>query len=101
MSAHLYSAPCPLCPPCPLWLKKMSTLYEDWQRRRDRMLEQPGGRESTDAYFINSLRVLEYLLERYKDSPIAAMPARFPLLSGMLLDRRTIVVHHHLARNTS
>ena len=71
------------------------TLYDDWQSRRQRLVEAVGG----DAdYRVVELRLLDYLLRRYRGSPEATRPARFPLPTGLFVNHRAIVVHHHLGR---
>jgi hypothetical protein len=71
------------------------TLYDDWQARRQRLAGVVGG----DAdYRAVELRLLDYLLRRYRASPEAARPARFPLPTSVFVNHRAIVVHHHLGR---
>ena len=71
------------------------TLYDDWQTRRRRLAETAGGEADRRAV---ELRLLDYLLRRYQGSPEAARPARFPLPTGVFVNHRAIVVHHHLGR---
>ena len=71
------------------------TLYDDWQARRQRLERMPG--EEAD-YRAVEIRLLDYLLRRYRASPEAARPARFPLPTGLFVNHRAIVVHHHLGR---
>ncbi len=71
------------------------TLYDDWQSRRQRLAEAAGGEADYRAV---ELRLLDYLLRRYQGSPEAARPARFPLPTGIFVNHRAIVVHHHLGR---
>jgi hypothetical protein len=71
------------------------TLYDDWLARRARLAEAGGGEADWRAV---ELRLLDFLLRRYRDSPEAAQPARFPLGSGLFVNHRAIVVHHHLGR---
>ena len=71
------------------------TLYEDWLVRRDRLAGLPmreGDRHRSE------LRLLEFLLEHYRSSPIAARPARFSARTEVYVDRRAIVVHNHLGK---
>jgi hypothetical protein len=71
------------------------TLYEDWLVRRDRLAglaTREGDRHRSE------LRLLEFLLEHYRGSPVAERPARFPARSEFYVDRRAIVVHNHLGK---
>ncbi|MBI3832075.1 MAG: hypothetical protein HY291_21310 [Planctomycetes bacterium] len=70
------------------------TLFEDWQARRARLSERPpaGGEALAPA----QIHVLEYLIKRYEGTPEAAQPARFAVQSELFLNRRVMVVHHHL-----
>ena len=52
------------------------TLYDDWKARRERLAQASGGAAGHQAV---EMRLLDYLLRRYQDSPEAARPARFPL----------------------
>ena len=71
------------------------TLYDDWQSRRRRLAETASG----DAdYRAVELRLLDYLLRRYRGSPEAARPARFLLPTSVFVNHRAIMVHHHLGR---
>ena len=71
------------------------SLYVDWQMRRERLLRVslPGELGRSEM-----LRVLDFLLSRYRDAPEAAHPARFPLHHGLVVERRWIIVHHHLGK---
>lgn len=69
------------------------SLYEDWLARREQLA---GARASLRQHEEMMIRVLDYFLERYRDSPVAARPARFPLRSGLVVNERVILVHHHL-----
>ncbi len=71
------------------------TLYDDWLARRAQLAEAGGGEADWRAV---ELRLLDFLLRRDRDSPEAARPARFPLRSGLFVNHRAIVVHHHLGR---
>jgi hypothetical protein len=71
------------------------TLYEDWQARRGRLavvVERLGPHAAIE------LRVLDYLLRQYRDSPDAAQPARFPIRTRLVVNERAVVVHNHLAQ---
>ncbi|HVC92926.1 MAG TPA: hypothetical protein VND64_04505 [Pirellulales bacterium] len=70
------------------------TLYEDWQARRGRLAAVVGQLGPNAAI---ELRVLDYLLRKYRDSPDAAKPARFPIRSQLVVNQRAVVVHNHLA----
>ncbi len=69
------------------------TLYDDWKARRERLADASGGAAGYDAV---EMRLLDYLLRRYQDSPEVAHPARFPLPPTVFVNRRAIIVHHHL-----
>ena len=71
------------------------SLLEDWEFRRKRLeyrAVQP------EQYRQLQIRVLDYLIDRYRDSPEAARPARSPCRSDLFFDGRAIVVHHHVWR---
>ena len=70
------------------------TLYEDWRVRRHRLASTPALHPL--AYRDIQLRVLDYLLDRYRESSEAALPARFPSPEASWFNHRAIVVHHHL-----
>jgi hypothetical protein len=72
---------------------KAHALYDDWQARR---MQLTGIEREMPEYHATEIRLLDYLLQRYKGSPEAARPAMFPLPASALIDRRAIVVHHHL-----
>jgi hypothetical protein len=71
------------------------TLYEDWLARRNRLagLRDPGG-----TYAMIELRLLDYLLRRFRDAPEAKRPAMFPLASTLVINQRAAVIHSHLAK---
>ncbi|MCY3021799.1 MAG: hypothetical protein NTW87_22540 [Planctomycetota bacterium] len=71
-------------------------LYEDWQKRREYLLATgaPQGR----AYLDIQIHILDYLLKRYAGTSEAERPARFALPQPLYLNRRAIVVHHHLGK---
>jgi hypothetical protein len=69
------------------------TLYDDWRARREHLATLP---YRTGDYHAVEMRVLDFLLERYRDSPEAARPARFSLKEDVYFDHRAIVVVHHL-----
>jgi hypothetical protein len=71
------------------------SLYEDWLVRRERLEGLPG---EIAGYRAVEMRLLDYLLRRYRDSPEAARPARFPLSKDLFVDHRAIIIHHHLGR---
>ena len=70
------------------------TLQEDWRSRRERLLI--GGTPIGQAYIDALVRILDYLLNRYGNTPEGQRLPRFPLASGLYFDRRAVVVHHHL-----
>ncbi len=69
------------------------TLYEDWVARRRQLAEAP---QPLGQHREVMLRILEFLITRYRDSPLAERPARFPLQANLMVNERAIVVHHHL-----
>jgi len=69
------------------------TLLEDWRLRRDRLAGDPGPIPQCAAI---QIQLLDFLLERYRDAPEAAAPARFVPKSDLFVNERAIVVHHHL-----
>ena len=70
------------------------TLYDDWQFRRDQLFLRSGGIES---YRQIQLRVLDFLLRRYRNAPEAKRPVPAALSGEVHVNDRAIVVHHHLA----
>jgi hypothetical protein len=71
------------------------TLRDDWQERRAFLAHADRANEFVDV----QLRVLEFLLKRYGDSPEAAQPAQFPLPSAVYINQRAVLVHHHLGKH--
>ena len=67
------------------------TLYADWLARRERLGAYHGQREPIVAV---QLRVLDYLIDRYRDDAAALRPAP-PPLDTVYLNQRAIVVNHH------
>ena len=70
------------------------TRFEDWQDRRQ-YLESLGG---TDPRNVLHIKVLDYLMSRYRDSAAAHLHARFALRRDLHWNDRRITVHHHLGR---
>jgi hypothetical protein len=70
------------------------SLYADWQLRR----EQLENSADKPEHHGDQLRVLDYLLSRYRDTELARLPALFPLNTVLKFDRRAMLVHHHLGR---
>src|SRR2546428_1229646 len=71
------------------------TLRDDWRERRAFLARAGDGSEFVDV----QLRVLDFLLKRYGDSPEAARPAQFPLPSAIYINQRAVLVHHHLGKH--
>src|SRR5205085_2701119 len=69
------------------------SLIDDWRLRRDRLLQTF---DLPESYRQSQLQVLDYLVHRYQDSPLADRPARFPLRTEFSMNERAIVVHQHL-----
>lgn len=69
----------------------MRTLYEDWQLRRARL-----DAAEPLPHFGDQARVLDYLLKRYANDPVAQQPARHPHASELNFYNRTLIVHRHL-----
>jgi hypothetical protein len=67
------------------------TLYADWLARRERLGDYHGEREPIIA---TQLRVLDYLIERYRGDAEALRPAP-PPLDALYVNQRAIVVNHH------
>ena len=70
------------------------TRLEDWKDRRQ-YLESLSGENPRKAVHI---KVLDYLISRYRDSAVAQLPARFSLRLDLHWNDRRITVHHHLGR---
>ncbi len=73
---------------------KAKTRFEDWQDRRQ-YLDSLG---SENPRNVLQIKVLDYLISRYRDSAAAHQPARFGLWRGLHWNDRRITVHHHLGR---
>jgi hypothetical protein len=72
------------------------TLYEDWSaRRRELAGEAPG----TDDSRAIQIEVLDYLLERYRDSAEAARPVCCSQNKGVYVNDRALIVLRHLGRD--
>jgi hypothetical protein len=69
------------------------TLYADWLLRRERI---KGDTAAGVPYRDDQIRVLEYLLQRYRDSDFAQQRAAFPVNAEAHFDHRAMVVHHHV-----
>lgn len=69
------------------------TLLNEWRARRDRLAR---GGDGPALFAREQIRVLDYLIRRYQDSPEArqVVPAR-PRMD-LQVAQRAIVVHHHL-----
>jgi hypothetical protein len=77
---------------------QVHALYDDWRARR---MQLSGAQGETPEHRAIEIRLLDYLLRRYKDSPEARRPALFPLPKCSFINRRAIVVHHHLRRGAT
>jgi hypothetical protein len=72
------------------------TLYEDWSaRRRELVAEAPGADDSRAI----QIEVLDYLLERYRDSAEAARPVCCSQNKGVYVNDRALIVLRHLGRD--
>ncbi len=72
------------------------SLYEDWAARRDRLLLP-----TVQANFPSALphiKVLEFLMRRYRDAEVAHQAAMFPLPGEIVFNQRAIIINHHLGR---
>jgi len=69
------------------------TLLEDWQARRDRLARGPF---PVGQYVASQIQILDYLIDRYRDTPEAAGPAGRPASSRLFVNDRAIVVNDHL-----
>ncbi len=69
------------------------TLLDEWHWRRDRLNREPG---SAACFAPEQIKVLDYLIGRYQDSPEALTPVRVRPMTEFHVDQRAIVVHHHL-----
>jgi hypothetical protein len=67
------------------------TLYADWLSRRERLARYRGDRE---AIVTAQIRVLDYLIERYRDDA-AALTSAPPQLDTVYVNQRAIVINHH------
>src|SRR6266478_3068510 len=70
------------------------SLLDDWRQRRQRLADAP----VTDLHARFQIKLLDYLIRRYDNSPAANMPARFPLRIEPTLIARAIVIHQELSR---
>lgn len=69
------------------------TLLEDWRARREHLA---GAAVPFEPYVEVQLRVLDYLIHRYRDSPEAAQTVCSPGPGELAVNERAIIVHHHL-----
>ena len=63
------------------------TLRDDWQERRAYLASADRDNELVDV----QLRVLDFLLKRYGDSPEARRPAQFPRPSAVYINQRAVL----------
>ncbi len=70
------------------------SLYDDWEARRAHLL-LPTAQANVPAALAH-VKVLEFLLSRYRDAEIARHAAMFPLPTDVVLNQRAIIVNHHL-----
>lgn len=73
-------------------LGKQRSRMVDWTERRTELVQL----SNPTAFESMQIKVLSYLIERYRDSPIAEVAARFCNRDRLYLNRRMIVVHEHL-----
>lgn len=71
------------------------SLYEDWLIRRERLAHDT---EGIEQYRRIQLQLLDYLIERYRDTPEVQRAARFPLATEVYVNERALLVHNHLWR---
>ena len=71
------------------------TLYQDWQTRHGRLVQFGA---PTWRHLDFQRPVLEFLIKRYAGDSVAQKPALFPLPSPFVLQKRTMVVQHHIAK---
>ena len=69
------------------------TLLDDWQWRRDRLNRIPGG---APQFVAQQIKVLDYLIRRYHDSPEAQRSVPAMPRAEFHVDQRAIVVLHHV-----
>jgi len=72
------------------------SLVDDWRQRRHRL----SGQSESNPSVRYQIKLLDYLIRRYGNSPVSQGSARFPLLSEHRTDR-AIVVHQELSRRTA
>lgn len=70
------------------------SLYDDWCARRER-LASPMAQANLPSVAAH-VKVLEYLLSRYRHAEFVHCPAVFPLPRGLALNGRAIILNHHL-----
>ena len=70
------------------------TRFEDWVDRRQHLTSLV----PADPRNIVQLKLLDYLIGRYRDTAEAHQPARFRLQRELHWNDRRITVHHHLGR---
>lgn len=73
----------------------MISLYDDWLLRRERLTSA-----GDDPFAGIHIRVLDYLLIRYVDDPIARQPALFPLSGDACFNSRAMLVNRRLESRT-
>jgi len=73
------------------------TLRDDWQQRRAFWAKADRSSEFVDV----QIRVLDFLLKQYGDSPEARRPAQYPLPQALYINQRAVLVHHHLGKHVA
>ncbi len=68
------------------------TRLTDWTDRREELMLLP----KPSTFHVMQIKVLGYLIERYRDSPVSQVPAKNIAARPFYLNRRMIVVHEHL-----
>ncbi|HEY3321128.1 MAG TPA: hypothetical protein VGP72_11730 [Planctomycetota bacterium] len=95
-----------VAPPLPA----IVTLYEDWQRRRQHLLSMTSPED--EQFRTAQTQILDYLLKQHRNTPEALLPARFvhtkqPMWEsasaehGTFINRRAMLLHHHLSRTSA
>jgi hypothetical protein len=74
---------------------RVRTLYDDWLERRYAL----AAADDHSPYHRTHLRVLDYLLHRYKEDAASLEPLP-PPLKAVYVNHRAIIINHHLREGT-
>lgn len=77
------------------------SLIDDWRVRRLHLEKMAESVAASPQHRQLQIKLLDYLIHRYGDTPQASGRARFPAVAGAEWNDWAIVVHHHLHHATA